>query len=319
MLHRRLTLACLLFLALLPPVARHVGQPFLVAQFTLIMIMGLAVVSLDLVLGFGGLVSFAHAAFMGLGAYVVGILDHHASNGDAFLGILPGTTQALLAWPLAMGVAAFAALVIGLVCLQTSGMVFIMLSLAFAQMIFFSFVAWTEYGGDDGMPLSGRSDLPGIDLGDDGRFYYVVLVLLAASLFLCRRIVASRFGMVLRGARQNPTRMAAIGVNIKRYQLAAFVISAALAGLAGALLANFQIFVSTADLEWSRPGELVSMVVLGGAGTLLGPLLGAAAYELLQMVTGIWTTHWPLVFGPALILVVLFAPGGLLGIATRRR
>ena len=307
---------CFVLLALLPPLAHWLDQPFLLRQFIQIMVMGLAAMSLDLILGFGGLVSFGHALFVGLGAYAVGIMDFHATDQSLFLGLIPGSTSALLVWPAGIALAALAALVIGFICTTTSGMYFIMLTLAFAQMVYYAFAGWTLYGADEGMEISARSDFPFLDLSNTTNFYYLVLVVLLLAYLVLHRLVGSRFGMVLQGVRQNERRLAAIGVNVRRTKLVAFVIAGAFAGLSGVLLANYQTFVSPADLSWTRSGELTSMVVLGGIGSLFGPVLGAAAYLLLQLVIGSYTTHWQAFFGPFLILVVLFARKGLFGFFT---
>ena len=308
---------CFLALAVLPPIAQHTGESFLIRQFIQIMVMGLAAMSLDFILGFGGLVSFGHAAFLGLGAYTVAILDFHASDGSRFLGLIPGSTDALIVWPAAIAVAGVAALLIGIVCTRVSGIYFIMLTLAFAQMVYYGFAALTQYGADEGMSMAQRSDTPFIDIGNNTTFYYVVLAALLLSFLVLQRLVHARFGMVLQAIRQNERRLAAIGIPVQRYKLAGFVIAGAFAGLAGVLLANYQTFVSPGDLSWTRSGELTSMVVLGGIGSLFGPVLGAAAYLLLQLVIGSYTTHWQAFFGPFLILVVLFARQGLFGLMTK--
>src|SRR5258707_6611164 len=293
-----------------PLVAQYLGEPFYIRLFTRIAVMAIAAVSLDLILGYGGMVSFGHAAFVGIGAYVTALLAYHAAGGEPLIVwpiAVSGTNNALVAWPLAVAAAALAALVIGLVSLRTTGIAFIMITLAFAQMLYFFVIALQKYGGEAGLQMAGRSRLGGLDL--DGRltFYYLVLVVLIAVILFCRRLVESRFGMVLRGCRQNERRMRAIGFATERYRLAAFVISGAIAGLAGALLVNGQNYVSPADMAWTRSGEYIVMVVFGGMGTLIGPLLGAAAYLLLELLLGGFTTHWQGIFGPILILPVLFA------------
>jgi branched-chain amino acid transport system permease protein len=310
-------LACGLAVLILGPlVAQYLGEPFYIRLFTRIAVMAIAAISLDLILGYGGMVSFGHAAFVGIGAYVTAILAYHATGGEPLLVwpiVLSGTDNAFIAWPLAIAAAALAALIIGLVSLRTTGIAFIMITLAFAQMLYFFIIALQKYGGEDGLQMTGRSRVGGLDL--DGRltFYYLVLAVLIAVIVLCRRLVASRFGMVLQGCRQNERRLRAIGFATERYRLAAFVISGALAGLAGVLLANAQNYVSPADMAWTRSGEYIVMVVFGGMGTLIGPLLGAAAYLVLELLLGSATTHWQAIFGPVLIIIVLFAKRGLYG------
>jgi branched-chain amino acid transport system permease protein len=226
---------------------------------------------------------------------------------------LPGTESALVAWPVAVLVAALLALVIGAICLRTVGMHFIMITLAFAQMLYFLFVSLGQYGGEDGLSLWGRSRLPFLDLGEDVCFYYTCLTLLVGFLFLARRIVDSRFGMVIRGIKQNPGRMGALGFPTYRYRLAVFVIAAAGAGLAGALIANQTEFVSPGLFHWTRSGEILVMVILGGIGTLYGPVLGAATLLLMEEILSVYTEYWMVFLGPFLILVVLFARRGVYG------
>lgn len=318
------TLGALLGIALLialPPVLELLDASFYVSVATRIAIFAIAAVALDLALGYGGMVSFGHAAFVGIGAYTVGILSSHASNGTLlFDGALPigGTHAALIAWPLAVIAAAMAAFLIGLVSLRTRGVYFIMITLAFAQMVYFFFVSLETYGGDDGLALWQRSDLLGLDLYDPLVFYYLVVFVLVAVLAGSRRLVAARFGRVIVGARENERRMNAIGFPTYRYKLVCFTISGAIAGLAGALLANQTEFVSPSLLHWTRSGELIIMVVLGGMGTLLGPVLGAVFFLLLEDVLSDFTQHWMIIFGPLLVLVALFANRGLLGLFRQR-
>ncbi len=294
-------------LALLPPLALWLDEPFYIRFATRVMIFGIAALSLDLILGYGGMVSFGHAAFSGLGAYTVAILGFH------------GFDQAWAVWPAALLVAGLASLVIGALSLRTGGVYFIMITLAFAQMIYFLFSGLDQYGGEDGLRLAGRSQLPFVDLADRRVLYYVAFLALVGCFVLSRRLVASRFGLALRGAAQNDRRLAALGMPTYRYRLAAFVISGVMAGIAGILLAEAQGFVSPADMAWTRSGEVLMMVVLGGMGTLAGPVIGAAFYLVLELVLEGWTEHWPAVIGAVLIAVVLFARGGLVGLIGARR
>jgi branched-chain amino acid transport system permease protein len=313
-----------------PQVMAMLGLDFYTSLATRIWIFGLAALSLDLILGHGGLVSFGHAAFMGIGGYTVGILFQHQAmmtpvfglSSDAWEG-LPGTTSAYLVWPLAMLVAGLFALLIGAVCLRTRGVFFIMITLAFAQMLFYLFVSLRPYGGEDGIPLWNRSSFGGlIDLESNAALYYVCLAILIVAMVAASRLVRSPFLQVIRGAKDNERRMLALGYPVLRYQLAAFVISGMIAGLAGALLANATGFVGPAYMTWTRSGELIVMVVLGGMGTVLGPVLGAAAWlllaeflpELLETVRAGWGEHWKIILGPLLLLVVLGARRGLLGL-----
>lgn len=304
-------------LAALPALAGMVNEPYLVTLFSRILIYALAAVSLDLMLGFGGMVSLGHAAFFGIGAYVVVILSFHAVEGTALLTWplqLDGHQSALVVWPIAVLLAAAAAAVIGALSLRTSGMHFIMITLAFAQMLYYFFVSLEAYGGDDGLSLFSRNTAPVVDLGDERQFYYLCLAALAAFLFFSWRLVHSRFGMVIRGCRENERRMKSLGFATFRYRLVCFVIAGAGAGLAGALIANQTEYVSPGLMHWTRSGEILVMVLLGGMGTLFGPVLGAATLLLVEELLSIYTEHWMVYLGPFLILVVLFAKRGIYGL-----
>lgn len=300
----------------LPPLASAAGEPFLISLASRVLIYALAAVSLDLIVGYGGMVSFGHAAFLGLGAYTVGIVASHAFEGST-VPLLPfawgGTSAAIVQWPLAMAVSALFALVIGALSLRTSGVYFIMITLAFAQMLYHLFLTLPLYGGQDGLNLWQRSEIPGLDLYDDVTFYYLSLAILGLALLGLRRLVGSRFGLVLRGGRQNEARLQALGIPTARYKLLAFVIAGAIAGLAGALMVNHSEFVGPGLLHWTRSGELLVIVILGGLGSLYGAVVGAATLLVLEEVLSGWTEHWMIVLGPFLILVVLFARRGLYG------
>ncbi len=300
----------LIGLAAVPPVAALLGEPFYVDLFRRVLIFALAAVSLDLILGYGGMVSFGHAAYLGIGAYAVGILAVH--------GVHSGFVQ----WPAAILASLLVALVIGAVSLRTSGVYFIMITLAFAQMLYYLGISIEEYGGDDGMRLVARSRFAGpIDLDDPTVFYYAVLGILVLALTLGHRLVNSRFGMVVRAARSNERRTEAIGFPAFRYKLTAFALAGSLCGLAGALLANQTEYMTPSLTHWTRSGEIMFMVILGGMGTLVGPVLGALVLLLLEDVLSAYTAHWQIVLGPFLVLVVLFAKRGLFGLlpeATQR-
>jgi len=296
-------------LALVPPIAAVAGQPFYVDVFRRIMIFAIAAISLDLILGYGGMVSFGHAAYLGIGAYAVGI--------PAFYGVHNGYLQ----WTIAVLASAVIALAIGSISLRTSGVSFIMITLAFTQMLYYLGNSVEEYGGDDGMRLAMRSTFPGlVDLRNSTTFYYVVLVLLVASLAFGNRLINSPFGMVIRGARSNEPRMRAIGFSPFRYKLVAFAIAGAMCGLAGALLVNHTEYVTPEFMHWTRSGDIMFMVILGGMGTLGGPVLGAVVLRLLEdLLLPAWTQHWQAILGPFLVLVVLFAKRGLAGLVPERR
>jgi branched-chain amino acid transport system permease protein len=298
----------------LPFVASLFGNPALVALATKILIFSIAAASLDLALGRAGLVSFGHAAFFGLGGYVVGIMYQNAAADSLVFGILPATDRLIITLPLAMIVSGAAAAIIGALSLRTSGVSFIMITLAFAQMLFFFFLSLKAYGGDDGLIVRRRNSLFGLDTRDDVTFYFICLAIAVVFFALALRITQSRFGLVIGGIRQSESRMSSIGISTYRYKLAAFIISGMGCGLAGALMANFARFVSPDMLHWTQSGELMIMVILGGVGTLLGPAFGAALLIILETVLAAWTEHWQFVLGPILILIVLFFRGGVIRI-----
>jgi len=257
------------------------AEGYVLSLLTRVMIYGLAALSLDLILGYGALVSFGHAAFLGIGAYSVGILASHEIG------------EGLVQLAVALVASALFALVTGAISLRTKGVYFIMITLAFGQMLLFFVRSLAAYGGDDGLTLPSRSLVAGQPLLEsDLRLYWATLVCLVASYWLCRSIVASRFGRVFRGTKENPVRMEAIGFHPFPYQLAAYVISGMIAGLAGCLLANQTEFVSPAFMTWQRSGELIFMVILGGLATLHGAILGAAAFLLLEEQLPALTEHW---------------------------
>jgi branched-chain amino acid transport system permease protein len=297
-----------LILVLLFPLAMHaLEQNFYIGIATRMLIYAMAAASLNLVLGYGGMVSFGHAAFFGAGAYIVGILAYE------------GVTSLWIAWPLAVAVAALAALVIGAISLRTRGVYFIMITLAFAQMTYYVFVSLKSYGGDDGLSMPSRSTGLGFSLSNEFAWYYVVLGLLLIVLYLLHRLVHSRFGRVVEAIRENETRAAALGYPVYRYQLLCFVISGAIAGLAGALIANQTSYVGPSLLHWIQSGTLMLMVILGGVGRFWGGPVGAAVLLALEelfsgtALLGPYSLHWQLPIGLILLAVVLFAPRGIVG------
>lgn len=296
--------------AVMPVLAPLVGEPYWTDIFLRIMIWAIAAISLDLILGFGGMVSFGHAMFFGIGGYSVGILAYY----DNFNGFIQ--------WPLGIALSAIAALLIGAICIRTKGVYFIMITLAFAQMIYFLGVSAEEYGSDDGMTIYGRSEFNvgamSIDLSDPMLFYYVVFFFLIAVLWFVHRLVNSRFGMVIRGIKSNEGRMMAIGYNPFLYKLVCFAIAGVIGGLAGILMANAEEFVSPDMMHWTKSGELIFMVVLGGMGTVFGPLTGAMVFLFLSEILSNITHNWHLIFGPFLVLVVLFARRGIDGLFWKR-
>jgi branched-chain amino acid transport system permease protein len=301
-----LIVALLVFLALLPVYVAAGGNNFVLILFTRILILALAATSLNLILGYGGMVSFGHAVYVGIGAYVVGILAKE------------GVNSGFVQWPLALLVSALFALVIGALSLRTRGVYFIMITLAFAQMIYYVGVSLDRYGADDGLTIYRRSQFGLLNLSNKIVFYYLCLALLLAAIFLIWRMVNSRFGWVIRGAYSNERRMRAIGFPIFRYRLTCFVIAGTLCGLAGVLLANHTDFVSPAMMHWTRSGDLIVIVVLGGMGSPFGPLIGAIVLLVLEEVLSGVTEYWQIILGPMLLLVVLFARGGIDGMLRAR-
>ncbi len=294
-------------LVLLPVYSHVTGNIFVLTLFTRIVILALAAASLNLIMGYGGMMSFGHAAYLGIGGYAVGILAQE--------GIGSGFVQ----WPVALAASALFALVIGALSLRTRGVYFIMITLAFAQMAYYVASGLARYGGDDGLTIYTRSNFAGlINLSNRVQFYYLCLACLLGVIFLISRIVNSRFGLVVQGLRSNEQRMQAIGFPANSYRLVCFIISGTLCGLAGALLATNTDFVSPAVMYWTRSGDLMVMVILGGMGTLFGPVIGAVIYLVLEEVLSQITEYWALIMGPLLLLIVLFGRGGIMGMLGRR-
>ncbi len=291
-------------LVALPLVAWLSGRHFIVTVLTRAVILAIAAVSLNLILGYGGMISFGHAVYLGVGGYAVGILAQHGlSNGFLHFG-------------LAMAGAAVLALGVGALSLRTRGVYFIMITLALAQLVYYVGVGLEAYGGDDGLTLARRSDFFGLlalryKATRTLVLCYVALACLGGTVYLLHRLIKARFGMVVQGSRSNDMRMQALGFPTYRYRLTAFVIAGALCGLAGALEANRAEFVSPAMMHWTKSGDLIVIVVLGGMGTLFGPIYGALAFLVLEELLSQLTEHWPVLFGVLLILIVLYARGGI--------
>ncbi len=297
----------LLVFAVLPILTQAFDQRYLLSIGTRIVIWSIAAVSLNLILGYGGLVSFGHAVFFGIGGYAVGILS------------ASGVESGWLQWPVGIAAAALWAAVVGALSLRTRGVYFIMITLAFAQLIYYVSAGLEAYGADDGLNIS-RSRFSGlIDLRDKASFYWLCFILLCATLWFASRFANSRFGAVLRGTKSNELRMTALGFPVFRYRLVAFIISGAFGGLAGVLLANEGAYVSPAMMSWVKSGDLIVIVVLGGMGTLFGPIYGTIAFfaleeslkPLLDLAHKGWGEYWQIVFGPMLVLVALYAKGGI--------
>ena len=301
------TALLLLVLAVLPLLTQAFDQRYLLSIGTRIVIWAIAAISLNMILGYGGMVSFGHAMFFGIGGYAVGILAAH------------GTTSGSVQWPVGIVAAALWATAIGALSLRTRGLYFIMITLAFAQLVYYVGAGLEAYGGDDGLNIS-RSRFPGLlDLRDKASFYWLCFALLCGTLWFSSRFANSRFGLVIRGAKSNELRMTALGFPVFRYRLAAFILSGAFGGLAGILLANEGAYISPAMMSWVKSGDLIVIVVLGGMGALFGPLYGTIAFfvleeslpPLLDLGRKGWGEYWQIVFGPMLVLIALYAKGGI--------
>ena len=294
-----------LALAIYPLIMSSLGEEFYISIGSRVLILALAASALNLALGYGGMISLGHAAFLGAGGYGVAILAKY------------GVVAAWIAIPAAVGLAAFAALVIGVISLRTRGVYFIMITLAFAQLFYYLAVSLPEFGGDDGLPLSARSAIPGLSLESDLAFYYFVLFTAGLAFVLLYRLVSSRFGRALVAIRENERRMAAIGYPVFRLKLMAFVLSGGLAGLAGALLANLSLGVTPHTLTWHQSGLLMVMVIIGGSGYFWGGITGAAIFLLLEETISTQTEHWNLILGVLLLFIVLVAPNGVMSLRER--
>lgn len=301
-----IVLAFLGFIAF-PFIAPMFGMEFYISFVRRILIFALAASALNLVLGYGGLVALGHAAFFGAGAYAVGIL--------AELGVY----SAFIVWPAAMLLAAVLAFITGAVSLRTRGVYFIMITLAFAQMIYYLFISLRQYGGDDGMNLYEYSSIPFLDLSDETQFYYVVLFVVIVAFFIFKKIIESRFGHALMGTRENASRMQALGYPVYGIQLMAYSLSGALMGLAGALLANHNLFVSPSLMHWTQSADLLIMVLVGGMGLMFGGVAGAVVMLVLEEVLRTWTEFWHLPLGILLLIVVFAAPKGLAGLFNNKK
>ena len=294
-----LAIVLLLAALALPSVLSAFGQEFYVGFATRVLIFALAASSLNLVLGFGGMFSLGHAAFFGAGAYVAAIC------------MQAGISDALLAFPLAMLAAGLLALLVGALSLRTRGVYFIMITLAFAQMAYYLFVSARAWGGDDGLPLVGRMTLGGLSLSSDNALFFTALSALTAAIVFLGRLADARFGRTIQAIRENETRMEALGYPVFRYRLVCFALGGALAGLAGALLANLTGLASPNLLQWMQSGTLLVMVIIGGVGYLYGGVVGAVVLLCLEEVLSGFTLHWHIGLGFLLLGIVLFAPKGV--------
>ena len=299
--------------------AHLADEPFTITLATRAVLLALAAVGLNIALGIGGLVSLGHAVFFGLGGYAMGILAYHAQSFSPLeLGSLTivGTKSMPIIWLTAILVSALTALLIGLISLRTTGVYFIMITLAFGQMFFFFSISWSTYGGEDGLSIWVRNDFPGLNTLVPIQFFGICFLSLCLAFILHSRLRASPFGLALNAARQVPQRVETVGLNPMRLKLLAFVISGAVTGLAGALFADLNRFVSPTMFSWQLSGELIVLIIIGGVGRLMGPVIGAALFVTLEHVLGDMTDFWHVWLGVILLLIVLFARGGVIGLLT---
>ncbi len=314
--------ACVLLLLLAVPLwALQVDEPFIITLATKAVIFAIAGVGLNFALGLGGLVSLGHAAFFGIGGYTMGILASHAQSYSPLMQwpfAIDGTNSMPIIWLFAVLFSAFFALIIGALSLRTSGVYFIMITLAFGQMLFFFMISWPAYGGEDGLVIYVRNGFPGLNTLDPIQFFGICFALLCLVLLIVSRLAHSSFGLALGGARQNEERMQAIGMVPYKLYLIAFTISGAITGLSGALFADLNRFVSPTMFSWQTSGEIMIFIILGGMGRLFGPVVGAALFILLEHLLGGLSEFWHIYLGAILLGVVLFARGGLIQLIVGR-
>ena len=321
MRERHLNILVLALLAAVPLLAYVSDEPFTITLSTKVAILALAGVGLNFALGLGGLVSLGHAMFFGIGGYAMGILASHAQSHMPIydsLFVLEGTKSMLVIWLVAVLAGATAALVIGALSLRTTGVYFIMITLAFGQMFYYFTISWPAYGGEDGLSIYMRNGFPGLNTLDPIQFFALCYGVLLVVLYLFRRLEQSPFGLVLKASRQNPLRVTTVGLGVYHIQLIAFVMSGAVTALAGALFADLNRFVSPSMFSWQTSGEIMVFVILGGIARLCGPVIGAAVFILLEQILGDLSQFWHIYLGVLLLLVVLFAKGGLTGLITSR-
>ena len=321
MSERIINLLTFILFVLIPVWAYMADEPFTITLMTRAVIFALAAVGLNLILGIGGFVSFGHAAFFGLGGYVMGILAWHAQNYSPLLEwplMIEGTNSMPVIWLLSIILSAFLAFLIGAVSLKTSGVYFIMITLAFAQMMYYFSISWSAYGGEDGMSIYVRNEFPGLNTLDPIQFYFLCLMLLLASLWLVSSLIKSPFGLALNAARQSPQRVQAVGLDMHRLQLFAFVVSGAITGLAGALFADLNRFVSPNMFSWQLSGEFIVFIIIGGVGRLFGPVVGALVFVGLEHFLGGISDFWHIYLGVILLIIVLFSKSGLIGFIAKQ-
>lgn len=322
-MRRETVLNTVVFLGLLviPLWAWVSNEPFTITLATRVAVLALAGVGLNVALGLGGLVSFGHAVFFGIGGYAMGVLASHSQTFTPMMEwpfLIEGTKSMPVIWLVAMIGSGLAALAIGALSLRTSGVYFIMITLAFGQMFYFFAISWPAYGGEDGLSIYVRNGFPGLNTLDPIQFFAICYVILGLAVFGVARLSRSSFGLALSAARQNATRVQSVGIGPYRLRLVAFVISGAITGLAGALFADLNRFVSPTMFSWQTSGEIMIFIILGGVGRLFGPIVGAALFILLEHFLGGLSDYWNIYLGALLLVVVLFAKGGLIGLVAGR-
>lgn len=309
-----INLAILLVLLVSALIAYFIDQGYYVNLISRILIFALAGVGLNLALGYGGMVSLGHAAFFGIGGYITGIAATHYRESSEFISGFGGSNEMLLIWLIVILITTVLALLIGLISLRTTGVYFIMITLAFAQMVFYFAISWPNYGGEDGLLMTSRNRFLSMNTDNELGFFSLCFVMLILSILFTSRIIRSRFGSALEVARMNDVRLATVGINPYPIKLTAFIFSAIITAIAGSLFAELNRFVSPGMLSWQMSGEIIIFVLLGGVGRLYGPVVGAALFVLLETFIGGFTEHWKLFLGLVLLIVVLYANGGLMKI-----
>ena len=310
------------FIATAPFLMEVIGEPYMTLTITRIILYALAAISLDFILGYGGMISLGHAVFFGIGAYSAAILSYHASSNTTIFGY-GGSQSLLIAIGVAIVVSALFALITGALSLRTKGAYFIMITLAFAQVAYFTFVSITMYGADEGLIMYNRSSFGGLDLFNDTLFYYICALALGVFFLFYGQIIKSNFGFVLQACMQNEVRVRALGYNPYKYKLMAYVLSSIGASIAGVLFANLNEFTSPEYMSWVISGDLIIMVIIGGVTTIYGGILGAFVFigleEMLPLILGEigyseLGIYWRLFFAPLLLMLVLYSNRGIIGI-----
>ncbi|MBV6656733.1 MAG: branched-chain amino acid ABC transporter permease [Devosiaceae bacterium] len=311
--------AVLIGLLVVPLWAVMVDEPFTITLATKAVILALAAVGLNLILGIGGMVSFGHALFFGLGGYAMGILAYHAQTFTMLdLGLFStgGTKMMPIIWLVAIAVSAVIAFLMGQLVLRTGGVYFIMITLAFAQMFYYFSISWSQYGGEDGLSIYVRNEFPGLNTLDPIQFFGICFAILCVVLLLFSRLQTSPFGLALNATRQTAKRVETVGLNPMHLKLVAFVLSGAITGLAGAMFADLNRFVSPTMFSWHLSGELIILIIIGGVGRLMGPVIGACIFVVLEHFLGGLTTYWHIFLGLIMLAIVFFARGGVIGLLT---